>query len=174
MKNIFILVMATFAIEGFAGNEQRDCRVDSVPVDLYGNHIASCAATTQHGESFLLSKFVPEQYSNSKTLGTSGASCSVTLNFFRTIYQDQQVCDYTPKAIIETLYINPPTLPHMATTIHRSVSTDSDGDIVKTEWIINGVAHSSEVWGYQSISPPSSLKLRVTDNDGHTDTLNIL
>lgn len=176
MRTLMLSSILLTAIPAFAGDNPINCRVETVTIPLYGNHQASCTTKNQSPiPNTTLTQFVPEQAEKYKTLVDYSypfpASCNVTLNFYRNVMQDKQVCDYTPKAAFYTQVITYP----VGAKIFTSQSSDRDGTIVKTEWIENGstIKVRTSV-DYHMNNLPSSLVLKVTDNHGYTDMIKVI
>ena len=171
MKKILLLSsMITLSLNVFAGDKPVDCETEKVNVKLYGNYQASCTTSNPYPmPNVTLSEFAKPQESSWKSLTSYEypfqASCGARLDYYKTVTQDKKVCKYTPKAI--TSY-NKVTYPYNLIT-YRSISTDRDGSIVKTEWIADGVKHSGTTFQYQTLNGPKQLTLVVTDNDGYKD-----
>jgi hypothetical protein len=175
MKYIYLAAILSTSTLAAAGDQAVNCRMADQAVKLYGEHQASCYSNNPYPmPNVQLSQYVTEQSSQSAVLRSFNypfpASCVVQLNYYRTIQQQTQVCDYTPAAHFYSSQLNYPVYA----TIYTSNSTDRDGTIVKTEWLSAGnVIGTAKSYSFIPQTKPASLTLKVTDNQGYSDTVKV-
>lgn len=168
-----------------AGDNPVNCQTQLVGNQSIYSGQASCIASFYTFDGFyqteFLSQYVPETTSSSIYLSrivwvggrTYSTSCIASIPFSHTQPVYEQVCEYTPK-------VNPSSYQdNMYQNVVYANASDRDGSIVKYEWWVDGVKQSDSgssltLTRRGSIPLDHTVKVTVTDNDGHTDTRTIV
>jgi len=176
-------ICALFSTGTLAGDEPVNCQTQLVgDQSVYGGY-ASCWVSFRRDDGFYdqeyLTQYVPDTTSPtvyiSQIVFVGGSSyhlsCNASVPFSHTQPVYQQVCEYTPKVTLQ-VYQN----SIYSTTVYANTS-DRDGSVTKIEWWVDGVKQSNTGSSINLTRPgrvpPFShvVQVRVTDNDGHTDTV---
>lgn len=178
---VSILSTALCSNLALAGDDPVNCQTEVQSQAIYAG-FTSCTATYRDNNNDFqttpLYGTAPESTSSLFTLssfitdftGTYYVSCLASVPFSH--YQDVnvQVCEYTPNVTLGVIHNNRRSL-----NVNANYS-DRDGSVTKIEWWVDGVKQSTTGSSIQLTRPnpnvqqPHNVEVRVTDNDGHTDS----
>ena len=152
-----------------------ETRKETIFVTLFGDYTESTK------QSVRLSEFVT--YPENSVAGPGACTiprdvsefitCSAELDFLESRPVKEKVCDFTPDANPKYYEIT------SYNTIVSARASDRDGEIVKYEWWVNGIKNESVTDSVELIrfrpsgTEPTAVTVKVTDNDGYTDTQTI-
>lgn len=178
-KNIIKFVLPIAALftstAALAGDDPVNCRNATSYQPIYSGN-ATCTATYYGSGGFgttTLSRYVFDTIINREFItGTVwgsdnrlySASCWANVPFSHYDEVVTQVCDYTPKS---SFILSSSGFGHVGISNRAS---DRDGNIVKTEWWVDGVYKGTTTPSISTSVPKTfSVRQKVTDNDGYTD-----
>jgi hypothetical protein len=182
MKSLIALLTAILGILSFSVNADGDqpvnCQTSTIDVIyFYGN--ANCHGGSGHYLSKNFYKNPTPSIRLNEVINGVWYSCWAQLPYSDTDTIQRTSCEYTPKANIEEHYVESYTHPITKITyfetgviIAKFTYSDRDGQVQQVQRWVDGVLTTSP---FVEIDTPSTVTLKVTDNDGHvTQTSRVL
>ncbi|WP_125717389.1 hypothetical protein [Pseudoalteromonas rubra] len=156
-----------------AGDQKINCKTTSSQTPYYYGW-ASCFASGKLLQEYV-SRSSTQWYTIEETefdgIDWTTYRCSTTLTQKGYDTHSRESCEYTPKAQITSHLVESHYDRRTDTTYYEAgvivadfTYSDRDGQVQKVEKWVNGV---STTRGHVDITSRSTVKLRVTDNDGH-------
>lgn len=162
-----------------AGDDPVNCHNETTTQAIYEG-VATCYAGYLDNSGFYRTELLgayfeasTQRYSTISSVirGADGdtyfVSCSVSIPFSHNESVTTSVCDYTPQSNFSLTSI---TIGGSGVVGIHDYASDRDGNIVKTEWWVDGVYKGTTKPTVTTFVPKTfSIRQKVTDNDGYTD-----
>ncbi|NOU49785.1 hypothetical protein HG263_04455 [Pseudoalteromonas sp. JBTF-M23] len=181
MKLLTMLAISSLTALSFnaaaAGDQKVNCKTTTQNIPYYYGW-ASCWASGRFMQEHV-SRSATQWYTISETVYENGQwntyQCSDTLTSVAYDTVTQESCEYTPLAVIREHLITERYDSRTGTTYYKTGVvvadfnySDRDGQVQKVEKWVGGVSTAKS---HVDITSPTTVRLRVTDNDGNvTDT----